>query len=231
MKQATFTGANVVPIWQYKTMATHDIENEVLDYWQELCSGRPMPLRSEIDPTGLEGALENAFVAERTQTGLVRLRVAGSKLNKSMNMDTRGMPISSFFDPQCRQRVKTELTKVFTKPAILRISTSNGNQEDELNSPYAQGSWLILPLKGQEGFVDRAMGTYIVSGNPTVPFRPMIDTVDVTRIEVPEGYFKTPVPAKQNEMAEESAPFWHRPRHNQTNGHKGPNLRLVHSRD
>jgi len=235
-KKANFEGENIVPIWQYKNMAKHDIETEVLNYWRELCAGRPMPQRSEIDPRGLENALEFAFVAERTKTGLVRLRVAGSMLNKSMNMDTRGMPISSFFDPLCRHRIKTELNKVFTIPAILRVSVTSLGQD----APMARGHWMILPLKGQEGRVDRAMGTYITTGATLAPFRPLIDAVELSPIAIPDGYFTVAEVPPNSEMAEAETPFLHKPSPqaktvNAPDDHAPPargkpDLRIVHSK-
>ena len=61
-----------------------------------------MPLRSEIDPRGLKGALEYCFVLERIAPGLARLRVAGSHLGDLMGMEVRGMPITAFYDENGR---------------------------------------------------------------------------------------------------------------------------------
>ena len=38
---------------------------EVRAYWEALRNGRQAPLRSEIDPRGIERALEHAFITER----------------------------------------------------------------------------------------------------------------------------------------------------------------------
>jgi hypothetical protein len=38
---------------------------QVETYWRGLCDGSSVPLRSQVDPRGMESALENAFLLER----------------------------------------------------------------------------------------------------------------------------------------------------------------------
>ena len=49
-------------------------------YWTALRGARLVPSRSEVDPRGIEAALDRAFVAERIAPGVARLRLAGAHL-------------------------------------------------------------------------------------------------------------------------------------------------------
>ena len=57
-----------------------------------------MPRRAEIDPRGIENALEYAFILERIAPGMARIRLAGIHLSDLMGMEVRGMPLTSFID-------------------------------------------------------------------------------------------------------------------------------------
>ena len=52
----------------------------VESYWEALRAGRPAPARGELDPRGMEDALEYAFILERDAPRTSRLRIAGRHL-------------------------------------------------------------------------------------------------------------------------------------------------------
>ncbi|MEC9102783.1 MAG: PAS domain-containing protein, partial [Pseudomonadota bacterium] len=87
----------VVNMTQFASSARFQPIKEVEAYWQAIRAGRLVPRRSDIDPRGIERALEFAFVAERIATGLGRLRIAGSHLTDLLGMEVRGMPLTAFF--------------------------------------------------------------------------------------------------------------------------------------
>eukprot|EP00903_Cladosiphon_okamuranus_P018536 g17059.t1 len=72
---------------QFASSARFQPIKEVEAYWQAIRAGRLVPRRSDIDPRGIERALEFAFVAERIATGLGRLRIAGSHLTDLLGME------------------------------------------------------------------------------------------------------------------------------------------------
>ena len=82
---------------------------EVRAYWQGLRVGDALPLRDQIDPRGLRGALHGAFLIERIAPGIGRLRIAGMNFTDLLGMDGRGMPLSALFDPMSRARLGTLL--------------------------------------------------------------------------------------------------------------------------
>ncbi len=58
-------GGVIVPFARVRTDMTKAIVDEVRTYWEALRAGRPVPLRSEVDPRGIEGTLDCSFILER----------------------------------------------------------------------------------------------------------------------------------------------------------------------
>lgn len=130
-------------------------------YWRNLCRGQHLPRRADIDPRRIEAVLPNAFVLERIAPGLARFRVAGTHLADLMGMDVRGMPVSCLIRPSGRERFANALTWLFEGPATLDlwltapVGPLRGTQS---------GRMMLLPLLGDRGDVDRALGCLISTG-------------------------------------------------------------------
>lgn len=75
---------------------------EVRAYWEGLRRRNQLPLRSQLDPRGLAGALDRVFIAERIGRGLVQVRIAGSGLVALAETDPRGLPLSCLFAADSR---------------------------------------------------------------------------------------------------------------------------------
>jgi len=130
-------------------------------YWGDLCRGPYLPRRTDIDPRRIEAVLPNAFVLERIAPGLARFRVAGAHLADLMGMDVRGMPVSCLIRPAGRERFANALTRLFEGPATLDLwlTASVGPLRG------AQGGrMMLLPLLGDAGAVDRALGCLVTTG-------------------------------------------------------------------
>ncbi len=134
---------------------------EVEAYWDGLRRGRVVPCRSDIDPRGIEHALEYAFILERIAPGLARLRIAGMHLNDLMGMETRGMPISSLISPATRSGFSGVLEQVMSTPAVakLRLSAETG-----IGKPALEGRMLLCPLESDMGDVSRVIGCLSTNG-------------------------------------------------------------------
>ncbi|MEM1421046.1 MAG: PAS domain-containing protein, partial [Pseudomonadota bacterium] len=50
-------------------------------YWEGLRAGRLVPRRADVDPRGIDQALEYSFILERIAPGMARFRLAGMHLN------------------------------------------------------------------------------------------------------------------------------------------------------
>ena len=62
----------IVPISGYRRDMRFPCISEVQAYWEALRDGRQVPCRSEVDPRGIERALEYTFVLERIAPGVAR---------------------------------------------------------------------------------------------------------------------------------------------------------------
>lgn len=138
-------------------------------YWTSLRKGHEIPLRSDIDPRGIENLLEYAFIIERVAPGVARFRLAGQHLNALMGMDVRGMPLTAFFTPQARPHVSATLENMFEKPAVAEMDLKGESRRGR--TPY-EARLLILPLRSDTGEVTRALGVLVSDGAvSTVPAR------------------------------------------------------------
>ena len=153
---------NVVDMTQHVTEPGFAPLSQVEAYWEALRGSRLMPTRAEIDPRGIEQALEYAFIVERIAPGIARLRIAGSHLNELMGMEVRGMPLTAFITPASRRQLSDTLEEVFETPATCVLT---------LNSPKAAGvaplnaRLLLMPLKSDLGDVSRILGAFVSVGD------------------------------------------------------------------
>ena len=187
-------------------------------YWTALLTGADVPMRSQIDPRGLENILEYTFILERIAPGLARFRLAGSHLNKLAGMEVRGMPLTAFFEASARDEVKTHLEQVFSAPAVTELSvTSSGH----LGRARLQARIILLPLKSDLGDVSRILGVMVSDGTiGTTPRRFSIADSRVRKVADVQLPPK-PAPNKVAGFAEDQDGFEHAKSH----------LRLVSSRD
>ncbi|WP_460258303.1 PAS domain-containing protein [Actibacterium sp. D379-3] len=137
------------------------VVNEVEAYWDALRDGRAMPTRGDVDPRGLERALDHAFILERVAPGVVRVRLSGQHLNDLMGMDPRGMPLSAFFTAEARPELAGHLEAVFDAPQTVRLILSG---ERGIGRPALAGEMLLLPLHNEMGQVTRALGCLASDG-------------------------------------------------------------------
>lgn len=160
---------------------------QIEGYWNALRGSRLLPLRSEIDPRGLKGALEFCFVLERIAPGIARLRVAGSHLGDLMGMEVRGMPISSFLTSNSRQEFGEMLEEVFETPATASILLS---AETGFGRPPLRARMILLPVRSDLGDTSRVLGGFVTEGDiGRVPRRFNVDMIKLSPIvarEMPE---------------------------------------------
>jgi hypothetical protein len=161
MERAIGDGANVVPLWVHQAKMDDSPLRDMREYWDELCAGRVVPLRSEVDPRAISTSLENGFILERAQPASVRFRLAGTHLSELMGMEVRGMPLRAFIDPAARAAFTTTLERVFEGPEVheYRLISSQSN------APKMTARMLILPMKSDQGTIDRALGCMVAEGN------------------------------------------------------------------
>ncbi len=156
---------------------------ELRAYWEGLRVGGGIPSRAVLDPRGIAGALDCAFVAERVAPGQARFRIAGMQLAEMLGMEARGMPLMTLVAPQDRSGFATALEQVFAGPSMVEMWLE---AERGLGRPALEGRLLILPLAGEDGTVTRAVGVLATAGAiGRSPRRFAIARRTVTRILVP----------------------------------------------
>ncbi|MGJ8545513.1 MAG: PAS domain-containing protein [Sulfitobacter sp.] len=145
----------------YQPHSSYSALAQVEAYWEALRGGRTVPLRSEIDPRGIELALAHAFIVERIAPSIARLRVAGNHLSLLMGMDVRGMPLTALFTPEQRRKLADTLEEVFEMPATSTISlvAPAGQGQSRL-----EGRMILLPLQSDMGDISRLLGCLVVQG-------------------------------------------------------------------
>lgn len=130
-------------------------------YWHALRGDRDVPMRSEVDPRGIESALKNAFVAERIAPGHARIRIAGTHLGDLMGMEVRGMPLSAMFETEARVKLQAALRAVFDEPAIYKFDL---RAPGRIGKPELKASMSIYPLRNDMGDISRALGCFVAEG-------------------------------------------------------------------
>lgn len=153
--------AEIISLKCYRSTMQHHAISQLEAYWQGLRCGRLVPNRSDVDPRGIETALEFAFILERISPGMARFRLAGMHLNELMGMEVRGMPITAFFAPDTRRQVSDALEHVFEEPALARISLRG---ERGMGRSPITAELIILPLRSDLGDISRALGCLVCDG-------------------------------------------------------------------
>lgn len=130
-------------------------------YWEGLRKAGHLPRRADVDPRGIAGALECAFLLERIAPGIARFRISGMMIHDLLGMEPAGMPLSVLFDPAGRNRLAPALEKVFAEPAALELRLE---AERGLSRPALSAKMLILPLADAAGEPTLALGGLVLGG-------------------------------------------------------------------
>lgn len=233
------TGGKVISMSAHRgAKADHPALAQLRAYWEGLRAGGDFPTRAMIDPRGIEGALEFAFVAERIAPGAARIRLAGMHLTELLGMEVRGMPLSAFFDPSARDAVAEHVEAAFASRAVVTLTLEGVTG---FGRPALGARLILLPLRDEAGGVVRVLGGIAAEGGiGRPPRRFRLSAAQVTTCAMPTAPVAggTPAPTPVAGFAETAAPFVHA----SCGTHRGPApgtapsprrgaLRLVHSTD
>lgn len=134
---------------------------DLLTYWERLRAGRIAPLRSDIDPREIRGALEHTFILEHTRLGDFRFRLAGGKLCERMGLELRGMPAYSLIAPNYRDEFNQVLNGIMIDPEVIHLQL--GGDTGIFGTRPAQ--MLLLPMCNSEGQINRILGCLTSQAN------------------------------------------------------------------
>ncbi len=213
---------NVVSMMDFNPDHSFAAVSQVEAYWDALRGDQLLPKRSEIDPRGIESALEYAFILERISPGVARLRIAGSHLGDVMGMEVRGMPITAFISTPSRRRFCDMMEELFETPATATVLLKS-------ETGQVAGRMILLPLKSDMGDVSRMLGCLVTKGD--ISDSPCRFDIEHIRIRPVRDRARHPVPtssapAAQTGFAEPVTPFI-----SSGGKRRPPYLRLVQSDD
>ncbi|MEL6449881.1 MAG: PAS domain-containing protein [Pseudomonadota bacterium] len=191
---------NILTMTEFRAEVGYSAISQVEAYWEGLRGARLMPKRSEIDPRGIESALEYTFVLERIAPGMARIRIAGSHLSDLMGMEVRGMPLTSLITPPCRRQINDVLEDVCQRPAACELRL---NAETTVTKPHLDARLLLLPLKSDLGDVSRILGCMVAQGEiGHTPRRFDVVGAKIRPISAPSTVPAPPKPVKTPDRAE-----------------------------
>lgn len=152
---------------------------DLLTYWENLRAGRVAPMRSELDPRQISGALDHTFVLEYNGPLDVRFRLAGMALCEMMGMELRGMPARALIDINHRDELSRVIDDLVASPKIVELALETPPDQ----SPASNARMLLLPMQSDAGQFTRILGC-LVSKGPAfqTPQRFEIADVKTTRI-------------------------------------------------
>lgn len=155
MTSDLINGSNVVSLTPLRSAQIFSAIKSVEAYWEGLRNGRPVPSRAEIDPRGMQDALEYAFILERIAPGVARFRLAGMHLTDLMGMEVRGMPLSAMLVPEARARMSEVLEAVCETPQVTTVTLKSDHR---IGRAALDAQLLLCPLKSDLGDVNRILG-------------------------------------------------------------------------
>jgi hypothetical protein len=141
----------------------HQTTETVFRYFNDLRAGRSAPLRHEIDPSQLKGVLPDLFIMENGRDGLVRFRLAGTRVCTVLGREMRECAFSDIWDPAFRHRMRLAAETVLANRNPLELAiTATGDDGSVLSLEM-----LMLPLLSRIDRCDRIFGSLVVLDPPT----------------------------------------------------------------
>lgn len=161
MKIEYLKNGNVISIAAARTGAKYPAVAQAEGYWDGLRGNRLVPARADLDPRGISGILEHAFILEKIAPGMAKIRLSGQGLNDLLGMEMRGMPITSIFLPEAREQIRNALERLFDGPSTVHATlTSKGG----FTRKTLEAQIFMAPMLDDQGRVTRALGALQIGG-------------------------------------------------------------------
>ena len=142
----------------------------LLAYWNARRRLEPAPKRTEILPEDLGGLLSHLFLLKRMDSDHHVFRLAGTGLCRIHRREFRDQNFLSLWTGHDRQHMRALLEGVLAAPAPASAIT----EAVALDSSTQEVEVTLLPLRGPEGLLDRALGLYQPLGSGLPDLRPVV---------------------------------------------------------
>jgi len=136
----------------------HRTTETVFNYFNHLRAGRSAPLRHEIDPSVLKNVLPDLFIMEKGRDGLVRFRLAGTRVCLVLGREMREREFADVWDTAFRHRMRLAADTVLANRNPLEVAvTATADDGSTLSLEM-----LMLPLLSRIDRCDRIFGSLVV---------------------------------------------------------------------
>lgn len=139
----------------------HKTTETVFNYFNALRAERSAPLRSEIDPAALKTVLPDIFILEKKRDGVVRFRLAGTRICAILGRELRERAFTEIWDEAVGHRMRLAADAVLASRSALEIAVTAF--DDEGNATPLE--MLMLPLFSNEEHCDRIFGSLAMLDN------------------------------------------------------------------
>lgn len=161
----------VIPLFQRQKPRT---VLHVLDtYWNALPMIDGVPARDDIDPRGLQGALDHIALIDHIGKGNAQIRVAGQKWDATFKSDLIGLPLSVLFASEARLQLAQIILDLIGLPSKVSFSIEtaqhHGNGSDlghitfyplrDMTGQVSQGIGVLSPVGAVDSKTDKAIIT------------------------------------------------------------------------
>jgi hypothetical protein len=148
------------------------VSQSLFAYWNSLRGGRLAPKRFEIEPSCIAPFLPDAFILERVDHGLLRFRLAGTRISEAFGFEFRGINLFELFEKDDLATLQRQIALVASQGAVgvFEILASDAA------GMSATFELLILPLTHTREAVDRLLGSIAPIEKPN-----WLGTVPLTR--------------------------------------------------
>jgi len=143
----------------------------LFSYWNGLRRGRPVPWRSEIEPSDIHNLLPDVFIAELVGNEDYRFRLAGTRICAMFRKELKGRDLFETWSEPDQEGFRTLLYNLAQDASVGLIhATGTSNRGRDLGFEI-----IVMPLRHHDGSVVRMIGAispvdlpYWLGANPIV---------------------------------------------------------------
>jgi hypothetical protein len=127
----------------------------LISYWFDICSGRPMPARRDINPIEIPSVLAQIWLCDYLpESGRFRYRLAGEEINDFWGCNLSGKHLDEIVPAERRASVTNRSRMAIDLPAIIHDRACLSLTEEITRN----GERIIMPLSDDGRTVNALLG-------------------------------------------------------------------------